>query len=58
LKCNDIFIKSGKFLKIGFTSNIENRIKQYKTHNPDVLVLSMMEGTREDEKRLHTLCKQ
>lgn len=24
-------LKSGKFLKIGFTSNIENRIKQYKT---------------------------
>ena len=51
-------LKSGKFLKIGFTSNIENRIKQYKTHNPDILVLSMMEGTREDEKKLHTLCKQ
>lgn len=51
-------LKSGKFLKIGFTSNIENRIKQYKTHNPDILVLSMIEGTREDEKKLHTLCKQ
>lgn len=51
-------LKSGKFLKIGFTSNIENRIKQYKTHNPDILVLPMIEGTREDEKKLHTLCKQ
>ena len=51
-------IKSNKFLKIGYTSNIDNRIKQYKTHNPDIKILSIIEGTREDEKKLHELCKE
>lgn len=51
-------MKSNKFLKIGYTSNIDNRIKQYKTHNPDIKILSIIEGTREDEKKLHELCKE
>lgn len=51
-------IKSNKFLKIGYTSNLNNRIKQYKTHNPDIKVLSIIDGTREDEKKLHELCKE
>lgn len=50
-------IKSGSNLKIGFTSDLDSRLSQYKVHNPDIRLLNYKSGTREDEKRLHTLCK-
>lgn len=51
-------IKSGSNLKIGFTSDLDSRLSQYKVHNPDIRLLNYKSGTREDEKRLHTLCKE
>lgn len=51
-------IKSGSNLKIGFTSDLDSRLAQYKVHNPDIRLLNYKSGTREDEKRLHTLCKE
>lgn len=29
------FIKSNGFVKIGYAKNIDKRMKQYYTHNPD-----------------------
>lgn len=46
-------IQSGNFLKIGYTSDIVKRMKQYNTCNPDYILLGITEGNREDEKRLH-----
>lgn len=37
-------IKSGKYLKIGFTDNIKQRLTQYKTNNPEYQVLGIKEG--------------
>ena len=51
-------IKSGSNLKIGFTSDLDSRLAQYKVHNPDIRLLNYKSGTREDEQRLHTLCKE
>ena len=48
-------IQSGEFLKIGYTDNIEKRINQYKTHNPDYVLLAYRDGNRCDETLLHSL---
>lgn len=51
-------IKSGNALKIGYTSNIKTRIVNYKTHNLDLELLYTKEGSRSDEKKLHSLCNE
>lgn len=48
-------IQTGNYLKIGLTSNLTKRLKQYKTHNPDVRLLDIREGTYADEYFLHKL---
>ena len=48
-------IQSSNFLKIGYTSNLENRKKDYKTHNPDFKILATRKGTKKDESYLHKL---
>ena len=40
-------------LKIGYTNNIENRLKDYRTHNPLVELISSREGSPELENFLH-----
>lgn len=50
-------IKSGKYLKIGFTDNIKQRLTQYKTNNPEYQVLGIKEGSRKDEYILHKKLK-
>lgn len=55
------FIKSQKFLKIGYTKDritYQERMNTYCTHNPDFVVIDVTEdGTLNDEKRLHKLLK-
>lgn len=55
------FIKSQNYLKIGYSDNqrtFKVRLREYKTHNPDFVVLDTAEGTREDEKTLHSILSQ
>ena len=46
-------IKSGNYYKIGYTDNIYNRLKEYRTHNPDISLIGVKEGTLEDESNYH-----
>lgn len=48
-------IKSGNYIKIGYTSNWEQRKKNYITHNPEFKILNFREGTKSDEYYLHKL---
>lgn len=50
-------IKSGTYLKIGYTYNVEKRMKQYETHNPDFILLDQAEGSLTDESYLHAVLK-
>lgn len=51
-------IKSGNYFKIGYSENVEQRIKAYSTFNPDIEILAIEEGTKNDEARLHTICEE
>lgn len=42
-------------LKIGYTKNLEQRIKTYKTHNPLIELVDTQQGNMVDENILHTL---
>lgn len=46
-------IQSGNYLKIGYTTNIENRMKQYQTCNPDVFLIKIIDGEYPYENYLH-----
>lgn len=46
-------IQSGTYLKIGYTTDIINRFKAYVTSNPEVYLLSVIEGDMPLEKYLH-----
>ena len=48
-------IKSGKYLKIGYTNNLDSRLKSYQTHNPNYQLLFIREGTQSDEYFLHKI---
>ncbi len=48
-------IKCDNFLKIGYTSNLENRLKHYHTHNPNFEILYTRKGDKKDEHYLHKL---
>lgn len=37
------------YLKVGFTDNIQNRLNQYKIHNPLLELISTREGTQDEE---------
>ena len=51
-------IKSGDYLKIGYSQYPEKRIYELQIGNPEKLkILSYKEGGRWDEKSLHQLCK-
>lgn len=54
------FITDITYIKIGYTKNdIKKRLKQLQTSNAKKLyLLGWMEGTMEDEKRLHTIFGQ
>ena len=40
-------------LKVGFTDNMGKRIKQYKTDNPFLELITTRQGTKEDETKMH-----
>ena len=45
-------IKSGEYIKVGFSKDVvslKSRMRNYKTMNPNVLLLGLCEGTEEDE---------
>ena len=44
------FIRSGGYIKIGWTSNLDKRMKAYP---PDTTLLAVMPGTRKDERAIH-----
>jgi hypothetical protein len=51
-------IESSDYYKIGYASDIDRRLKQYNTHNPDYIVLDIKEGDTKDEALLHRKCKE
>lgn len=51
-------IESSDYYKIGYASDIDRRLKQYNTHNPDYIVLDIKEGDTKDEALLHKKCKE
>lgn len=46
-------IKSGEYMKIGYTENLRNRMTQYTTDNPSYDLLCICNGTLVDESRWH-----
>ena len=51
-------LKSGNYLKIGYSQDIKKRLQNYSTHNPDIVLLDTIEGDESMEKMLHNLCKE
>lgn len=51
-------IKSGDYLKIGYSQDIKKRMQTYSTHNPDIALLDTIEGDESLEKFVHNLCKE
>lgn len=51
-------IQSLNYYKIGFTTNIKERMKSYKTTNPHAVLLGVAEGTEEDELQYHLKLKE
>lgn len=51
-------IKNGEYLKIGFTNDINTRMKTYKTHSPNCTLLFTKDGDKKDEILLHKLCNE
>lgn len=51
-------IECDVYYKIGYTKNLENRLKEYDTLNPSYTLLDFKEGSYEDETTLHRLCKK
>ena len=49
-------IQSNNLYKIGYTSNIEQRMNAYKAMNPNTIILNYKEGSTKDEVELHHLC--
>lgn len=51
-------IKSGDYVKIGFTSHLAQRLKSLGQSSPDLEVLDCKDGDKADEKLLHTMLAQ
>lgn len=52
------FIKSGNFLKIGYTTNLDSRLKAHQTSNPDFELLYTIPGQKFDESAFHERFKK
>lgn len=46
-------LESNSKIKIGFSNNVEKRLKQHKTSNSDIKLIACYEGTLNEEKQLH-----
>lgn len=51
-------MSDNKLLKIGYTTNLNNRLHGLKTGNPLITVVSFKAGSKMDEKNLHEQCKE
>lgn len=49
-------IKDRDYIKIGYTSNLDQRQKAYETTNCYAEVIMTKDGNRKDESNLHKLC--
>jgi hypothetical protein len=49
-------IEDRDYLKIGYTSNIEERIKSYKITNIYCKLVDIKEGDKYNEYELHKIC--
>lgn len=47
------FVEIGKHIKIGFTTNLNQRLKAFLTSSPDVDLLLAIPGDRALERKLH-----
>jgi hypothetical protein len=48
------FVRSGKLIKIGFTTDLEGRVSRLQTGSPyDLQLLGTIEGTQREEQALH-----
>ena len=45
------------YLKIGYTTNLNERMKSYKTCNCYIKLIASKPGSKKDEHRLHKLCE-
>jgi Meiotically up-regulated gene 113 len=52
------FVKLGKFIKIGVTTNLTKRLKVFRTTMPFLQMLLTVPGGRELEKKLHHLLQK
>lgn len=50
-------VKSGKYIKIGYAKNVEQRMKAYSCTNPDYQLLDTSEGNTKMEAFLHKVLK-
>ena len=50
--------ETNTLLKIGYTKDINKRLKTYKTHNPLVELVDIKEGSTSDESCLHNKLKE
>lgn len=47
------FSRSGTYLKVGYTGNLDQRMKQYLVENPGRELISTREGDLTEETRMH-----
>nr|DAD94560.1 MAG TPA: hypothetical protein [Siphoviridae sp. ctREU2] len=50
-------IESGNYVKIGYAKDIDKRMLQYATHNPNFSLVDATYGELSDEKDLHRILK-
>ena len=51
-------MESNNKIKIGYSKDCLNRLKQFKTGNPDIVLVDTKVGTKQDESALHELCNK
>lgn len=51
-------IEDRDYLKIGYTKNLEDRLKSYKLHNPYAKLIASKDGNKKDEDNLMELCSK
>ena len=47
------FLRKGSYLKVGFTDNIDGRMKTYLHENPGRELIGIRQGSRKEETRIH-----